>query len=300
MSFEHELMLAMSEWDLHVNTIQPEIGIYHRFRSIGTCKTKCCEYRIYERYLGAHFRCWRRGISRFWNVGRDSPFDLEERRIMQMERDRINADRQLMYAKTASRCEQFYIRRNSEPPQTHPYVRRKMIFPYAARGCRTFLVIPVCDIYRKIQTLQFIQPNGFKKLKTGGKSGEGMVWLCDPLPRDYDGVLRICEGWSTGCSIRYATGSPVVCALNAYNLPKVCVLLAKNYPHMKGIICADNDAWKEKNVGMDCAADASKKTGYPVYCPDFTGFETGHKPTDYNDLFLLGGKEELRRQLTIR
>jgi hypothetical protein len=51
---------------------------------------------------------------------------------------------------------------------------------------------------------------------------------------------------------------------------------------------------------MECANDASNKTGYPVYCPDFSAYEKGHKPTDYNDLFLLGGKEEVRRQLTIR
>lgn len=300
MSFVTELMIAMSEWDLHTNSIQLEQGIYHRFRSIGTCKTKCCEYRIFENELGAHFRCWRRGINRYWNVNRKSPFTLQERRIMAMERDRVDQERRAIYAAIAKKCDKFFHKRNETPPSSHPYVRRKLIFPYAARQVRDSLIVPVCDIRHEIQTLQFIMPNGFKRLKTGGKSGEGMVWLCEKLPIKYAGVLRICEGWSTGCSIRYATGSPVLCALNAYNLPKVCILLRRSFPLLKGIICADNDQWKEKNVGMECAKEASEISGFPLYSPDFSQWPTANKPTDYNDLFLLGGKEEVRRQLMIR
>ena len=298
MQFEYDLISAMREYDLFINSINLEAGKYHRFRSIGTCKTKCCEYRIFENQLGAHFKCFRRGIDRFWFANSERQPSMEDRRQMAEERSRIERERKAHQTRMASKCEAFF----GKPllaPHDHPYVQRKQIFPHYAKQARRMLVLPVHNIHREMQSLQFIKRNGFKQFKTGAPSSEGMIWLCEPLPMDYAGVIRICEGWSTGCTIRMITKSPVVCALNAYNLPKVAILIRRHFQQAMGKICADNDQWGKENVGLTCGREASSKAGYALHYPDFTGLDSSGKPTDFNDLYAVAGGEIVKRQLIL-
>ena len=296
MQFEYDLISAMREYDLFINSINLEAGKYHRFRSIGTCKTKCCEYRIFENHLGAHFKCFRRGIDRFWFANSERQHSMEDRRQMAEERSRIERERKAHQTRMAAKCEAFFDK-DWHSPHDHPYVQRKQIFPHYAKQVRRMLVLPVHNIHREMQSLQFIKRNGFKQFKTGAPSSEGMIWLCEPLAPDYAGVIRICEGWSTGCTIRMITKSPVVCALNAYNLPKVAKLLRAKYPNMILKICADNDQWGKENTGMQCALKADIEGNGIVYWPTFDGFDTSNHPTDFNDLFIIAGAYEVKRQL---
>lgn len=303
MSFEYDVITAMREYDLHINALNLEIGKYHRFRSLGTCKTKCCEYRVFENELGAHFKCFRRGIDRFWFSKERSELGYDDRRLMQAERDRVTRERIAAQDRQSTRCVKFMTvaQRLGVTPTQHHYVLRKGIYPHTARLVRGMLVLPICDIEGDIQSLQFIRKNGFKQFKTGAPTAEGMIWLGGHQSPDFSGVIRLCEGWSTGCTIYSATKSPVVCALNAYNLVKVARLFRTYYTKAHVKICADNDQWGKKNVGLDCGNQASKENGFALHYPVFEGDHTFTKPTDFNDLYLLGGADALRRQLiTIR
>ena len=299
MSFEYDLISAMRQWDLHVNSLNLEPGKYHRFRSLGTCKTKCCEYRIFENQLGAHFKCFRRGIDRFWFAGNATRLTSEQRLQQAIERDRVTQSRLLAQAMVAERCNAFYEALPPAPPVQHPYAVRKQIYPHGARLARGLCVLPVRDCKYRMQSLQFIRRNGFKQLKAGALAAGGMIWLGGNLAPDYSGVLRICEGWSTGCTIYMLTRSPVLCALNAYNLPKVANLVRQCFIHAITKICADNDQWGDTNTGLEQAKAAQRLTGMTLYYPDFTGLPVGTKPTDFNDLYLIGGAERARRQLNL-
>lgn len=301
MQFEYELINAMSQWDLNINSINLEPGKYHRFRSIGTCKTKCCEYRVFENQLGAHFKCFRRGIDRFWFAKDLSKVTQQENLAMQQERDRITKAKLRAQTLIKARCARFWsnLTKRSELPRQHPYVLRKGIYPHAALNARGMIVLPVQTIFGDIQSLQFIKSNGFKQFKTGAPTTEGMIWLSRLPPLDYQGVIRLCEGWSTGCTIYSITKSPVVCALNAWNLIKVAVLFRRIYQHAMVKICADNDIWGKENVGLNCAKEAALYTGYTLHYPTFDQVADFNKPTDFNDLFLLGGAELTIRQLKI-
>ena len=126
-----------------------------------------------------------------------------------------------------------------------------------------------------------------------------MIWLSPEPSLDYKGVIRICEGWSTGCTIYSITKSPVVCALNAYNLPKIAVLIGRKYHDAFGKICADNDQWGKENVGLIQGRLAAGATGMSLHYPIFDGMETSRKPTDFNDLFLMTDGEQTKRQLIL-
>jgi putative DNA primase/helicase len=297
MNFQYDLIAAMREYDLHINQLNTEPGKYHRFRSLGTCKTKCCEYRIFENQLGAHFKCFRRGIDRFWFANSEQHVSRDDRILMQLERDRINRERIISQEKAASKCERFFNRLAAL--KSHPYVTRKRIYPHEARAARSLCVLPIENIDGEIQSLQFIRRNGFKQFKTGAPTAGGMIWLGNRIPEDYTGVLRICEGWSTGCTIYSITKSPVVCALNAYNLVKVARAIRQKYKHVFGKICADNDQWGKENVGLNCALEAGAMAGYSVHYPVFTDEQVAHKPTDFNDLFQIAGAETTKRQLIL-
>ena len=300
MSFEYNLISAMREYDLHINSINLEPGKYHRFRSLGTCKSKCCEYRIFENQLGAHFKCFRRGIDRFWFDGDMNKVTVMQRKAMAVERQRVEQERVRTRSDVAKRCQKFWAKISAmKSLPSHPYTLRKKIYPHNAVIIRSLCVLPVRNIDYEIQSLQFIKVNGFKQFKAGGSVSANMIWLCDELPKDYSGIIRLCEGWSTGCTIKSITKSPVICALNAYNLVKVAKELRTHFIKAHVKICADNDQWGKENVGLKCAKEASELTGYALHYPEFQDFEAGSQPTDFNDLYNIAGYEAVKRQLIL-
>ena len=61
------------------------------------------------------------------------------------------------------------------------------------------------------------------------------------------------------------------------------------------MIAGDNDCWKAVNTGREKAEEAARKYGCSVIFPTFKNTET--KPTDFNDLHVLEGIEEVKRQI---
>lgn len=299
MSFEYDLLNAMRAHDLITDHINIEPGKYHRFKSAGICKSKCCEYRVFENLLGAHFRCFRRGIDEIWFAKSNQKLSYQERYAARQQFDRINQEREINYIKKTAKCAKFLLRvmQSQDDPTKHPYVRRKKIYPHAARVIRRMLVLQIVSIENELMSLQFIMRNGFKQFKKGAPTKGGMIWLCDMPPSNYDGVIRLCEGYATGCTIYSVTKSPVVCAMHAYNLVNVAALLRTKYIKAQIKICADNDIWKKENTGLIYAVKAAELTGYLIYYPKFDKLDTSSKPTDFNDLYILGGKSAVKEQL---
>lgn len=296
MSFEYNLISAMKAHGLYINSINMETGKYHRFRSLGTCKTKCCEYRVFTNEMGAHFKCFRRGIDKIW-FSDAKALTPSDRLLLDVERECAERARLCAQAKLSAKCQDFYDRIPTGTPIKHPYVCRKGIYPHGAKLMRGMLLLPVRNLDFDVISIQFIKPNGFKQFKAGAPVSGGMIWLGGHLERSYSGILRICEGWSTGCTIHSITKSPVVCALNAYNLVKVAQLFKDYYPAAHVKICADNDCWGKDNVGLKCALQASNATGYAVHYPTFDGLDVSGKPTDFNDLYALTGSAIVKNQL---
>lgn len=305
MNFQAKLLDAMSQNELYIDHLNMEEGKYHYFKSKGICRksSKCCRYRIFENELGAHLLCHRRGINKVWFAKDLAVMSREEKYELRQERERIDQERAREQSKAIMKCRGFFDRCYGGA-ERHPYAIKKRIVPYTARTVRGMLVVPVRDIDFEIQTLQFIKQaslhsNNFKQFKTGAPSKNGMIWLCNPLQPDYSGVIRICEGYSTGCTIRQITNSPVVCALNAAALPKVAVLLRRKYQHANLKICADNDQWGKENTGLNYAFEADLLANAVVYWPEFDGLNVSKKPTDFNDLFVLSDRETVKKQLIL-
>lgn len=298
LTFTAQLIHEMSSYGLHIDYINLQPGIYHRFSSADNCKNKCCEYRIFDNQLGAHFKCFRRNIDVIWFAKNQHRLTYQERQLRILEHERLCEARETAQAIIADKCERFFIGL-AVINIKHAYVQRKLIIPYSAKLARNILVIPVRDIDYKIKTLQFIHKNGFKKFKKGCPATSAFAWLSEPIPENFPGVIRICEGWSTGCTIRSITHSPVFCALSASNINNIAVLAKRKYKHAIIKICADNDQWGIDNTGVLAAKQTADSLGLQLYYPEFLQQHHSKKPTDFNDLLVLQGPQSVKEQLIL-
>lgn len=155
-------------------------------------------------------------------------------------------------------------------------------------------VIPIRNSEGEIQAIQYIHENGSKRIhgvKKGNFHTIGVIAESDPI--------YITEGYATGASVHEATKSPVVIAVDCGNLYSVISNLRAQYPNNKLIIAADDDVETLGNPGKTKAEEAAKVYGCKVVVPVFPqDFKlNGKMPTDFNDLHVHFGLEQVCHQL---
>jgi putative DNA primase/helicase len=235
----------------------------------------------------------------YWNKNNPTPSyaDLKKREIDKENRLKIKE----MESKRAEyRAELFwdksYIHHDAS---IHPYAISKQIEASNARLIRSYMLVPIHNVGHEFVTMQVIKPNGFKRFWKGVSPVGLMCWISPHIHSDYRGIIRICEGYATGCTIHEVSKSPVVCAMSAGNLYSVAVQVRRKFIHATIKICADNDAWGAENTGLKHALVASKYTGISIHYPVFDGLDVTNKPTDFNDLYILGGENVVKKQLVL-
>ncbi len=184
-----------------------------------------------------------------------------------------------------------------EADKNHAYLQEKGIKPYIAKQNNYGqLVVPVQNIHGDIRGVQFIEENGSKKFLSGIEK-RGNFALLSEEAKDVSKVL-VCEGFATGASLHEATKLPVVVAFDAGNLEEVSKALAEKYKGIEITVCADNDQYKDNNVGLECAKKAALAVGGKLAVPQFTKEEQARKLTDFNDLHKAQGLEAVTRQVS--
>ena len=164
------------------------------------------------------------------------------------------------------------------------------------------LVIPLRDRNGKIQTLQFIAPDGRKKFFTDApvKGAFFSIGLDKKFLAEHPNYpILLGEGYATMVSVWNATHMPCVAAMNAGNLKAVAQELKKDFPERKIIITADND-WEtarkgKSNVGLHKAREARDDLGLTaVVYPQFDETDSG---SDWNDYACLYGTDVMTKVL---
>ena len=164
------------------------------------------------------------------------------------------------------------------------------------RNGQKFLAVSVYN-HGSLVGLQRIYEDGEKAFTPGTPVSGSYHKIGDHDKKDQP--VYVCEGWATGQSIHQATGCAVYCAFNASNVTNIVSYLLKRIDRKQIIVAADNDQWKNnENTGLSSALDINYKYRVKVRFPCFDHIEiNGQKPTDFNDLFLLSGISETRKQL---
>jgi putative DNA primase/helicase len=180
----------------------------------------------------------------------------------------------------------------------HPYLNKKQVQSYELKVSKGMeLIIPLRDTDNKIWSLQFIDITGNKRFLYGGKAKGCFHIVGAPLEHSVDNnnIIYICEGYATGATIYKATKGFVVVVFSAGNLFYVAQAIQEKYLGKQTIICADNDAYKEVNVGLEKAKEAGGTLGIPVIFPVFK--DVASNPTDFNDLYSLEGIDAVNKQI---
>ncbi len=273
----------------------------------GTYSLKICENNF---AIGCYFTRKDPDTKFKWHSESEKKLSPEERKKISSQieahrRKRENTEKR-RHLKISKRITRVY--KNLPNAEILPYLKKKRILPHKVKIRKKTgdLIIPLYGGDGTIQTIQKINAKGGKFLFAGGKKKGSYFPMC--CRKDDLSLILICEGFSTGASIKEATGLPVIVAIDSGNMKFVSISLAKRYKHSKFIICADNDAFTKNqkgevwNVGVESAKKASAAIDRAtVVCPDFSKLDRVEyektQPTDFNDLQNCAGPEEVRSQI---
>lgn len=182
------------------------------------------------------------------------------------------------------------------------YLKRKKvkIFGELKSDAKGNIILPLRNIKGEFMSLQRIAPSGDKLFATDAVTAGAFFNIdLDKAKNNLDKPIIICEGYATGATLYELTNCPVVCAMNCYNLARICEAIRKKFKSHKIIIMADNDAKTKSergvNPGVDHALEANKKFNLDgVFYPEFSAFSTTAGKSDWNDYYCEFGEQKTR------
>jgi putative DNA primase/helicase len=294
---ESQFCAALAEHGLFPQEIIAD-GKLHRFGGADEKRgKKSAWYVLYRDGVAAgSFGDWRTGLSENWSTRPESSLTLEE---LSVHRDRVAAARaeaEGARARVAEAAREEVLKHwaaSGLVDAKHAYVQRKKIVPYGAKQLREQLIVPL-QADGIVQSAQYIQPNGDKRFKSGGRvSGCFAVVTSGGIKPNAETPVIVCEGWATACSLHNVMRYPVVAAMSAGNLLAVAQAVHVKYPQARMIVAADDDHLTPGNPGMTKAAEAAHVTGASLAIPGF-GLDRPDGATDFNDLAIHSGDATVR------
>jgi len=247
---------------------------------------------------------WKEGVAKSWCSKRKDEMSSQDWELNRARIEFANAEQIKIKAEVNANARERanVIWMEAKPANDkYPYLRKKGIMNHGLRINKNGkLTIPLSDSLEEIQSLQFIDEDGGKQFLKGG-SIRGNYFLFGKIQNKTD-KLGIGEGYATCATIFEVTGYAVACTFNCGNLVAVARILRAKYPDAEIVIFADNDKWPNKdgvinNQGLNKAREAAQAISGKVIFPEFSAFDLTSRPTDFNDLMLLGGQEEVKHQI---
>ncbi|MGE0070991.1 MAG: toprim domain-containing protein [Thiomonas sp.] len=258
-------------------------GILHRFQIDGDKRGSRNGWAVLHRDHGAA-GSWKSGVSCTWSAKSTSRMTRQEKdaHFQMLRRAKAEAQRQreAEHEAAAARASALWSKARPASPD-HPYLRKKHIPPGNARQQGNLLVLRVEDADGNIRSLQYIAPNGVKKLLTGGAKRGHFIVVDGTLPA---GLIVLAEGWATSMTVATQfPGAAVLAAVDAGNLEPVALAIRAKYPDAQIVICADDDRLTPGNPGLTkaraAAAAVKGKLVRPIW-PAGIPLEA----SDFNDL----------------
>jgi putative DNA primase/helicase len=231
---------------------------------------------------------WKSGIRTAWGPpgGGERGLSREQRealhRQMQAAIAQREAERRRQHDAAAERAARLWERAKPADLE-HPYLLAKGIGPGLARQWGDALVLPIVNIDGDIRSLQFIAPDGSKRLLSGAeKKGCFIVVAGDWQRAD---VIAIAEGFATAGSAHALLLEPdaTLAAIDAGNLRPVAEAVRAARPDASILIVADDDRCTPGNPGLTKARQAAAAVGGEVVRPRWPQ-GAPLELSDFNDL----------------
>jgi putative DNA primase/helicase len=288
--YEKEFINAMRQAGIILKGELIADGNLHRFAPYNK-NTQDGWYVFYG--MAGVFGDWSQDIHQRWSLNKENlSFEEKERLSNQLKRAQQIAEqeRQHQYetiAKIALERWNSYSKSG-----TSLYLSKKQVKPFGVRFDQSSLVVPLKDVLGKLWSLEWIYPDGIKRFLKGGRK-KGCFHTLGALANGKS--IIVSEGYATGASLFMAAHLPTIIAFDAGNLEAVVEELKRAYPKSPLLIAGDDDTSKEKNIGRIKAEEAARKHKCLVTFPKFKSIEGTQ--TDFNDLHVLEGLEEVKSQI---
>ena len=291
-SFEG-MQLAMANAGLPYSETLIADSKFRRFGIDGDKNKKPCWYILHifpNGLVYGAFGCWKRGIYETWCNGGTKSLSNQEKILIKQKQEQLEKERQKLQIEAKENAN-YAWKRAQQNLVEHPYLSCKQVKSYGLRSYKGALLIPLYNENNELCSLQFITSDGTKRFKKNA-----LMKGCFFFIGNISTTICISEGYATGATIHEATGYGVVVALNAHNLLPVAQIIRKKYPNVEIVVCADNDLFSNANIGIQQATITAKTVKAKLAIPQFKNIET--QPTDFNDLMILEGLDEVKTQLS--
>lgn len=263
---------------------------WHRCGTDGREDGQDGAYKIYRDLEGAEIENHRDGLGvEHINLQRPKNARVEglNAKIRQWEKDKSKPTRADIQAEW-----------DSATPATsdHPYAAKKQLSVDGLRQKNNCLRIPAYDFTGLLRGIQKITPLGDnEKQWLNGSVGKDVYYLCGNESEIVNSAtVCVAEGWATAESIYQSTSYPTFCTFGKDNLLSVTTFVRNKYGNeICIIVCGDNDLRHPsgENVGEIAAREAAFKNSALLSIAPVQD----DKNTDFSDIYLLLGKDEVKR-----
>ena len=292
-------------------------GQIHRYRTTDDKRTsqRSGAYCLYsDGWPAGWVQNWRNGEAIPWRFERGKIKDgnlkksltqaninmlIEQSKVHQAE---LKARQDELHAGASMRALEVFQTLNAVFGYNHPYLQRKQVKSYGLRVDKdNRLAVGLMDVDTKFMSIQWISPDGEKRFFANAPtSGAFYSFGLEKLEKEKNSVTLIGEGYGTMATIFALLDeqTPCVAAMNCGNLMAVAKALKDKYPECRIVILADNDHHNKDNPGITAAQKVVKSLNLSVcVSPEFQDNEDG---TDWNDYYLLHGRDKTREVLISR
>ncbi len=188
--------------------------------------------------------------------------------------------REAEHQAAAQRAAELWDKARPASPQ-HPYLVKKRIEPGPARQQGDLLVLRIIDADGKLHGLQYIGPNGEKRMLSNTAKRGRFIGVAGSLPGD---LIVIGEGFATCMSlVQQFPGACILSAIDAGNLEPVAKAIRAAHPGAEIVIAADDDRLTAGNPGLTKARAAAAAVGGKMVRPAWPE-GSPESLTDFNDL----------------
>lgn len=280
---------AMRENGFDIDQI--EYGCIKRFRTHKKKKADKSGWYIFDREDGVEygaFGCFREGTNFTYTSSHYNNLSKSEKvliaRKIEIRREEQKKALLADWDKVANKANALYHSHRENEEKSHDYLTQKGIDLYEnAFIANGVIYIPLYDSSKKLWNFQLIyceQTEFVKRYYKPFSDSVGKKRGCFHVIDGRDDTILICEGYSTGATLRKTTGKTVVCAMDAGNIGLAIEELRKadRFRDAKLLICCDNDHNKTSEI-------AAKKTKQPFIVAPYNE-KSGY---DFNDFYLDGG-----------
>jgi putative DNA primase/helicase len=255
----------------------------------------CCIYGSWSDGSKFEYKSWEDSSNRAYY----SPIDRKLLQAKIEENRRLAAiEQQKRHQESAEKAQEIW--EHSSPIGSHPYLGKKKVQAYGVRFDTHSLLIPLRNIEGDVRSLQFIYQEGGKFEKRFLSGGEKQSHFHQIGKIREDSLICIAEGYATGANWHEATSHPTLIAFDSGNLLSVTQVMRSRYPSHQILIVGDDDIEAKVNVGRQKATQVAKAHHCLCIFPEFKSQRCdsqGKVFTDFNDLHVSHGLEEIRIQL---